>query len=193
MHSRIPLIKPGPRSSQNWKTLQQPSNLTVFIETRTLQHPSSSEPELANEIGSKFGVNISRATINLIREGLRFMYDSAWHDQVLNETHKTGRVEFCQRVFGMRRSLAKIHFADEVRVVLGNDKRWTWHRNSEDNLMASASSIKYPPSVIAFAVIGISFKSDLMIMEGSINTDWHTHNLDHFGFIDAFDEMHALS
>jgi hypothetical protein len=47
----------------------------------------------------------------------------ARHNQTSNETHKAARVKFCRRIFGMRELLKKIHFADESRIVFGDDKR----------------------------------------------------------------------
>jgi hypothetical protein len=45
-----------------------------------------------------------------------------------------------------------------------------WYGKEEDKPKVSVSFIKYRPPVIVFPVIGIGFKSDLMLMEGSIDT-----------------------
>jgi hypothetical protein len=44
---------------------------------------------------------------------------------------------------------------------------------------------------MVFAVIGISFKSDLMIVEGSIDTDQYIQNLDRLGFIKTLNAVHG--
>jgi hypothetical protein len=147
------------------------NDLAAFIEARTLQNPSLSGPNLANEIATEFGLNVSRTTINLIQKGLRFKYRPARHNQALTEAHKAARVVFCWKMLRMADSLPKIHFSDESRSVLGGDKRWTWYREGENNPAASISSVKCPPSVTVFAVVGIGFKSDLLLVDGSIDTD----------------------
>jgi hypothetical protein len=53
------------------------------------------------------------------------------------------------------------------------------------------SSIKFPPSIIVFVVIGIGFESDLTLVVGSIHTDQYIQNLDHLGFIESLDEKHG--
>jgi hypothetical protein len=54
------------------------------------------------------------------------------------------------------------------------------------------SSIKFLPSITAFSVIGIGFGWDLLLMEGSIETDRYIQNLGRLGFIDALDERHCI-
>jgi hypothetical protein len=75
---------------------------------------------------------------------------------------------------------------------LGGDKRWIWYREGEDNGSASISSIKFPPSVMIFAVIGIGFQSNFLLVEGSINTDRSLQNCDRLGFIDVLNEKHGM-
>jgi hypothetical protein len=95
-------------------------------------------------------------------------------------------------MLGMTRSVPRIHFSDESRIVLGGEKRWIWYREGEDNPAASISSVKFLPSVMAFAVIGIGFKTDLLLVEGSIETDWYPQNLDHLRFINVLNEKHRM-
>jgi transposase len=102
------------------------SELTIFIESRTLEDPRLSAPELVREIESDFGVKVSRTTLTTIRKGLRFKDRPPRHNQLLTEAHLAGRVEFCRKMLEMPDSLAKIHFSDESRVVLGDDKQWIW-------------------------------------------------------------------
>jgi hypothetical protein len=96
---------------------------TAFIEARTLQDPSLPGPNLANEIATEFGVNISRTTSNLIRKGLRFKYRPVRYNQALTERHKAAGVAFYRKMLDMARSLPKIHFSvvrHRVHWYLGN-------------------------------------------------------------------------
>jgi hypothetical protein len=88
-------------------------------------------------------------------------------------------------MLGMRGSLEVVPFSDESKVVVGDDKRWIWYRNGEDNSRVSDSFIKYPPSVTVFTIIKISVKSDVILVEGSINTDRYIHTLDCLGFMNG--------
>jgi hypothetical protein len=44
---------------------------------------------------------------------------------------------------------------------------------------------------MVFAVIGIGFKSDLLLAEVGIDTDWYIRNFDHLGFIEASDAKYG--
>jgi hypothetical protein len=58
-----------------------------------------------------------------------------------------------------------IHFSDELGVVLGDDKGWIWYQAGEDNPEESMLSTKCPSSLMVFAVFGVRFKFDLLLVE----------------------------
>jgi hypothetical protein len=106
---------------------------------------------------------------------------------MLNAGHITDRTAFCTKMLAMREVLRTIHFSDELRVVLGGDRRWIWYRPGEDNPEASSALRKFPRSLMVFGVIGIGFKLNLVAVERTIDTDQYLRNIDRFGFIDALD------
>jgi hypothetical protein len=83
--------------------------------------------------------------------------------------------------------LSLIHFSGESRVVLGDDKGRASYGAGEDNPEALISSIKYLPSLVVFAIIGVGFKSDLLLVEGTINADRDIQTLCELSFMNAFD------
>jgi hypothetical protein len=167
------------------------SDLIAFVEARMLQSPSMSSSALSDEIATEFGVHLSRAIVNSICKGLRFKCRPVRHGQALNDSHKLSRLEFCPKMLSIPESLSLIHFSDESRLVLGDDKQWIWYRHGEDNPSASISSVKFPASIMIFAVIGIGFKSDILLVDGSIDTDRYIQNLDRLGLINALDQRHG--
>ena len=50
---------------------------------------------------------------------------------------------------------------------------------------------KFPSSVMVFAVIGVNFKSKLLIVEGSIDSDRYIQNLEELNFYDELDKIHG--
>jgi transposase len=108
-----------PRKSQN--------ELVGFIKFRTLREASISTLTLSQEIEEQFSVPVSRTTINTIRKSLSVKYRPPRHRQTLTPRHMSDRVVFCQKMLSMREVLPRIHFSDESRVVLGDDKGWIWH------------------------------------------------------------------
>jgi transposase len=167
------------------------SDLAAFVEARTIQQPTLSARGLANEIDDHFGVKLSPTTINTVRGNLRFKYRPPRHNQIVTASHAAARIAFCDKMLAMPEVLPRIHFSDESRVVLGDDKGWIWYRAGEDNPAASVASGKFPPSVMIFAVIGMGYKSDLLMVEGTIDAERYIQNLDSLGFIATLDRMHG--
>jgi hypothetical protein len=114
------------------------------------------------------------------------------HKQASTKMHKAALAALCRKMLGMAHSLPKIHFSDESKIVLGGDQKWIWYREGEDNSTVSKSSVKFPPSITELTVIRIDFKSELMLVEESIDNDRYLQNLDHLGCIDVLNEKHGM-
>jgi hypothetical protein len=87
---------------------------------------------------------------------------------------------FCEKMLSMREVLPRIHFSEESRVVPG-----------DDNPGASTTSKKFPESLMVFAVIGVGLKSDLLVVQGTIDTNQYIQSIDRLGFISTLDEQHG--
>jgi hypothetical protein len=114
------------------------------------------------------------------------------HDQKLAEIQIMNRLHFCKKKINFPDSLSMIHFSDESRFVLGDDKKWIWDRKGEDNPSASISTNKFPQGIMVFAVIVIDYKSRLLIVNESIDMDKYLDNINSLGFIDDLDEKHGV-
>jgi hypothetical protein len=90
----------------------------------------------------------------------------------------------------MLEDLQKIHVPDESMVALGADRQWIWYHIGKDNPGASVPLIKFPLTILVFTVIGIGFKSDPLLVDGGIDTDWYFQNFDRLGFTEALDAVH---
>jgi transposase len=162
-----------------------------FISFRTLEDASLPATSLAGEIGERFNVTITPRSITGMRAKLKFKYQPPRHVQLLTDSHIAQRVDFCRKYLEMPDSLPLIHFSDESRIVLGDDKRWVWYRRGENNPSANVSSAKFPPSLMVFAVIGIGYKSRLLLVDGTINTEKYIENLEALGFIQDLNAKHG--
>jgi hypothetical protein len=87
----------------------------------------------------------------------------------------------------MPECLDRIHYSNESRLVLDDDKDCIWYCDGGDNPAASIASAKLPPSLMTFAVIGIGCESDFLLVEENIDTDRYVHHLDRRGFVEALD------
>jgi transposase len=162
-----------------------------FIDVRTIQTASLSSGWLAKEVQQRFGVQLSKSTITGARGNLGFHFRPPRHCQRLRPEHIAARVAFCQEQLDQPQYLPLIHFSDESRFVLGDDKRWIWYRRGEENESAFATKQKFPPSLMIFAVIGVGYKSRLLFVHGNINAAKYIENLDRLGFIEELDAKHG--
>lgn len=87
--------------------------------------------------------------------------------------------------------LPPIAFSDESRFVLGDDKKWVWVRKGEYTPSSMVTSVKFPQSVMIFAVIAIGYKSDILIVPGSIDSECYIKNCTEIGFIDALNSKYG--
>jgi transposase len=99
-----------------------------FINFRTLEDASLPATSLVGEIEERFDVTITSRSITGMRSKLKFKYQPPRHVQLLTDHHIAERVDFCPEYLQMPDSLPLIHFSDESRIVLGDDKRWVWYR-----------------------------------------------------------------
>jgi hypothetical protein len=84
--------------------------------------------------------------------------------------------------------LETIVFSDQSRCVLGDDETWVWYRAGEGNQPANVETVKFPRSLMVFAVIGIGYKSRLLVVPGTVEADRYKENCQNLGFIGELDE-----
>jgi transposase len=113
-----------------------------FIHIRTVQNADLSAGAIGDEIKEYFHMKLSKSKINQIRHQLHCKYQPPRHTQKLTDDHVSNRVEFCKKMLGLPSSLPLIHFSDESRIVLGDDKQWIWYRRGENNDSATLVSMK---------------------------------------------------
>jgi hypothetical protein len=98
------------------------SGLVAFTDSRTLRKPAISGVQLSQEIEEQFGVPVSRTRINALRRSLRFKCQPPRHNQMPTAGQVADRTAFSTKILAMREVLGTIHFSDESRVVLGDDR-----------------------------------------------------------------------
>jgi transposase len=163
-----------------------------FVEVRTLQEAGLGNASLAREVFDRCHFSLSPGTVRRIRKQLKFEFRAPRHTQSLTDVNIADRMKFCEEMLKWRDDqLQSICFSDESRVVLGDDKQWVWYRRGEDNPSACFQTAKYPQGVMVFAVIGVGYKSKLLIVDGTINTQKYIENCHNLGFIHDLDQKHG--
>jgi hypothetical protein len=124
---------------------------------------------------------------------LRFGCQPPRHVQALAQVQQENGLAFCDDLLlewtdGMFETTV---FSDESRCVLGDDKTWVWDRAGEDNESASVQTVKFPRALMFFAVIGIGYKSRLLVIPGSIDAERYMENCRNLNFIEEMDGKHG--
>jgi hypothetical protein len=140
-------------------------------------------------------VSLCKSTIAEIRNDEGFHPKPPRHYQVLTAGHINARMQFCNHWLQphMIPLLPLIHFSDESRFVLRDDKKWVWYRNGEENESAMRHSVKFPKSLMIFAVIGIGFKSDVLIVNRTIDSQKYIENLQNHGIIEQLNQKYGTN
>lgn len=83
--------------------------------------------------------------------------------------------------------LTSIIFSDECRFVEGDDRQWVWRRYGERNPTAYHRTNKFPRSIMIYGAIGLDYKSELVIVEGTIDSSKYQENILNSKMIDVLD------
>lgn len=139
------------------------------IETLRLRYPHLSDARIAELVTANIGMEISRATVNRVERALRFRYLPMKSRPKLKIHQIKKRILFARRVLKDGITGDKIVFSDESRFVKGTDSRWVWRRRGETIDEIYSETDKFPESVMIFGAIGKNFKSNLVIINGTIS------------------------
>lgn len=163
-----PSLSRGPHSKLTPDTLMN-------IQQIVSQNAHSTLHSISRTLLEKHDISISKSTVENGLRLLRYYYKPPKHRQLLTELQKTNRIIFAQTLlnqsFHHQIDLQTIVFSDESRFVLGDDKQWVWRRYGENNPTSILATQKFPPSVMIFGAIGKDFKSKLVIVDGTINSE----------------------
>ena len=180
-----------PKPSKRGRHPKITQSMKEYIEIKTLQDAHLSSRCLAVELKNTFNQSISSQYVSKIRNDLRFKFSPPKHDQELTPEHIEKRMEFCKKMLLQKEYLNKIAFSDESRFVLGKDNRWVWTRKGEYSKSSVASTQKFPKSVMIFAVIAKNYKSKLIIIDHSIDSEQYIDNLVQSNFISDMNNIYG--
>lgn len=162
-----------------------------FVRIRTIQDCETTNLQIANEILRNYNIKISEMSIATLRRELKFNFSPPRHEQKLTPEHIRRRMDFCQKMLGQINVLSKIAFSDESRFVLGSDKKWRWLRRGEEQDGSTVANVKFPQAIMVFGVIGVGYKSKLLIVDSTINTERYIQNCEDVNFISELNALHG--
>lgn len=174
----LPLI-----SDSRFKTTITPE-ISIFIEEETIKFPNESDEQVAHKIFDKFRITISRSTVNRFRHNSRFAYKKPRVCQDLSEEQKKERVKFAYSMLKSGIDMQKIIFSDESRFEFQDDSGRLWRRYGENNIQTTSFKKKFAQGIMVYAAIGKDYKSNLVIIEDSVDTIQYWINVESSGMLE---------
>ena len=154
-----------------FKTIYKKDICKDEIETLRLRYPHLSDSRIAELVTQNVGIEISRATINRVERTLRFRYLPMKSRPKLKIHQIEKRILFARQILKEGITGDRIIFSDESRFVRGTDNRWVWRRRGENVDEIYSETDKYPESVMIFGAIGKNFKSNIVMINGTIGAE----------------------
>jgi transposase len=173
-----------------------PTKITPQIKNRvielTLENPNWGDRRVSQEITKQCGILIGRASVNKIRHDTAFYFKPPKKVQALTDEQIENRCQFLidwdGPMFAPFRRLQFV-FSDESRFCRQSDRtRWVWRRRGDYGPKIFAPTDKFPKfSIMVWGAIGVNFKSELLIVEGNIDSEKYISMLKESRFFDEAD------
>ena len=133
--------------------------------------------DVQNEIEAKTNVKISKSSISDALKLLKFKYRPPKKRPNLSNVQKENRLKFCRSMLKNRIPFEKLIFSDESRFSQTTDKGYVWYRAGSNNDSIYSDLSKFPVSIMVYGAIGINYKSNLVICEGTVDSSSYQRNI----------------
>lgn len=146
--------------------------LIVRVEALTKENAHLGDEKIAQLISTQH-FKVSRSSVNKIHHRLRFKWRPAKVRQALTPIQIVNRLNFVNYLLirPAQISFETLVFSDESRFAMTSDSRWIWARRGEHTESQYANKHSFPLSCMVWGAIGVGFKSNLMFIENTINSN----------------------
>ena len=117
-----------------------------------------------------FGLNLSDRTVNRYRNELQLKFRSTLPSVFLTENAIVKRKNCTQFHIDNLTHWRDVAFSDESWFLLGSNKKWVWIDKNKLNDKMYSHRQAHPPKVMVWGAIGWNFKSELVIIDYTVNT-----------------------
>jgi len=171
----------------------RPSKITneikSIIEDYTIMNPAHSDSDLQNFLSVQNNLNIGRSTINRAKKSLNFRWKPPKIRQLLSERQIGNRIQFGRFIKENNIQSHKILFSDESRISIQNDSQYIWRRIGDDSESVFMDKVKFPVSIMIWGCIGYNYKSNIIQIEGSLDSEKYIQMLDDHQIFEEIDKF----
>lgn len=144
----------------------------TYIYTQTILNPSITGEELSLKLHEFFGVSLTPQFINEIRRTkLNLNFQAPLRSVLISATAADKRKAWTSFHLDHNTSFRNVVFSDESWFILGRRKKWVWVDKNNLNEKMFTQTQAHPPKVMIWAGIGWNFKSQLVVLDRSVNSE----------------------
>ena len=161
------------------------NNIVQYVNDKTLESPILSSAIISQNILSIYGMNISRRSIDKVRHKIGFIYTNPRKRQVLTQVQIQKRIEFCTKQ--LENSIDwnnDVIVTDESRFSLSPDNSKRWIKRGIYNEGSFLEQAKFNKSIMVWARIGYNFRTKLLFIEKSLDSDGYIKLLENNNIIE---------
>ena len=154
------------------------SSVVQMVENETLNDPRIGGTALSHIITHSLGITLSATTINLIRNNLKFSFTNPRRRPFMTEKNIENRLIFCNsELNGTIDWEEGVVFSDESRFCVRDDSRRIWIKKGIYNDNTFVSEKKYNRGIMVWGAIGYGWRSPLVLIKGTLNSDGYINML----------------
>ena len=143
----------------------------TYIYCRSIEDPHITAEQLSKDINQFFNITVSARTINRARNESGLTFRPPIRSVKISEQAKIKRYNFTHYHLENKTNFRNVVFADESWFLLGRNKRWVWIDKYKKKKKVMQNKVAHPPKIMVWGGIGYNFKTNLVIVEGSLNSD----------------------
>ena len=168
--------------------------LLQYVDSVTQQNRRMSTMSLVNIINDNAALpHVSYGSVHNARHILKYQYLPPIDPFPITEQQRQVRLQFSQHHLSVNTDWNNVIFVDESSFYLDNSHRWCWRKRGEsDDALVQHQRNKYIPKIMLFGGISYRWKSPLVSVEGSINSEAYMDDcIDESGIIPEMNRIYG--
>ena len=143
----------------------------IYIHSRTITEPTISGDALAKELYDVFQIDVKGRTVNNYRKEMGLNFRPPIRSVYISPPAVTKRFNFTKFHLDQHNDFKNVVFSDESWFVLGKNSRWVWVDMHQITDKVLQNKVAHPPKVMIWGAVGYNYKSDLIIVKGTLNSE----------------------
>ena len=149
-----------------------------YIRNETEENPRLGSSSLSNKMSKELEVSLSSCLISRIRRRIGYVYTHPRKRQALSQKQIENRIKFCEEnIKKFEKWRRNFIITDESRFGMYPDSSHLWLQRGNYNERTFVSFEKFYPTIMVWGGIGYNYKSKLIIIESTLDSEGYINML----------------